>query len=57
MPSSGTTYLTPSGADAIAARQAQAEKASEDGTTALSGDSANSSNGWTQVKPYLGTSP
>jgi cell division protein FtsL len=56
VPSSGTTYLTPSGADAVAARQAQAEKATDDGTTSLAGDDQGGSSGWPQVKPYLGGS-
>ena len=54
VPSSGTTYLTPSGADAVAARQAQAEKATDDGTTSLSATDTGASSGWPQVKPYLG---
>jgi len=54
VPSSGTTYLTPSGADAVAARQAQAEKAADDGTTSLTDDGQGASSGWPQVKPYLG---
>jgi cell division protein FtsL len=54
VPSNGTTYLTPSGADAIAARQAQAEKAADDGTTSLSATGDGASSGWPQVKPYLG---
>jgi cell division protein FtsL len=54
VPSNGTTYLTPSGADAVAARQAQAAKAGDDGTTSLSGTGDGASSGWPQVKPYLG---
>jgi cell division protein FtsL len=54
VPSNGTTYLTPSGPDAVAARQAEAQKASDDGTTSLTGDDQGTSSGWTQVKPYLG---
>jgi cell division protein FtsL len=54
VPSNGTTYLTPSGPDAVAARQAEAQKASDDGTTSLTGDDQGASSGWTQVKPYLG---
>jgi cell division protein FtsL len=54
VPSNGTTYLTPSGADAVAARQAAAQKAADDGTTSLTGDDQGASSGWPQVKPYLG---
>jgi cell division protein FtsL len=54
VPSNGTTYLTPSGADAVAARQAQAEKAADDGTTSLTTTDDGASSGWPQVKPYLG---
>jgi cell division protein FtsL len=56
VPSNGTTYLTPSGTDAVAARQAQAEKAADDdGTTSLSSTGDGASSGWPQVKPYLGS--
>jgi cell division protein FtsL len=56
VPSNGTTYLTPSGADVVAARQAQAEKAADDdGTTSLSSTGDGASSGWPQVKPYLGS--
>src|SRR5262245_58984716 len=54
VPSNGTTYLTPSGADAAAARQAQAEKATDDGTTSLTANGQGASSGWPEVKPYLG---
>jgi cell division protein FtsL len=54
VPSNGTTYLTPSGTDAVAARQAQAEKATDDGTTSLTPTENGASSGWPQVKPYLG---
>jgi len=54
VPSSGTTYLTPSGPDAVAARQAQAEKTTDDGTTSLTPNDNGLSSGWPQVKPYLG---
>ncbi len=54
VPSTGTTYLTPTGPDAVAARQAQAEKAADDGTTSLTPTGNDASTGWTQVKPYLG---
>jgi cell division protein FtsL len=54
VPSSGTTYLTPAGPDAVAARQAQADKTSDDGTTSLSPNDNGQSGGWPQVKPYLG---
>jgi cell division protein FtsL len=53
--SSGTTYLTPSGPDAVAARQAQAEKTTDDGTTSLTPTDNGASSGWPQVKPYLGS--
>jgi cell division protein FtsL len=54
VPSTGTTYLTPTGPDAVAARQAQAEKAADDGTTSLTPTGNGASTGWTQVKPFLG---
>jgi cell division protein FtsL len=54
VPSNGTRYLTPSGADAVAARQAQAQQAADDGTTSLTADNQGASSGWPQIKPYLG---
>jgi cell division protein FtsL len=59
VPAQGTTYLTPSGADAVAARQAEAEaQQADDGTTTLSPDGGQgASSGWPQVKPYLGATP
>jgi cell division protein FtsL len=56
VPSSGTTYLTPSGADAVAARQAQAEAAAAGDTDGSLGTTDNA-DGWSQVKPNLGAAP
>ncbi|HEY2813329.1 MAG TPA: cell division protein FtsL [Acidimicrobiales bacterium] len=63
VPSSGTTYLTPSGADAAAARQAQATTTdttpSDDTAPSVdhAGEAPSSDSGWPQVKPYLGATP
>ncbi len=59
VPAQGTTYLTPSGPDAVAARQAAAQaNQGDDGTTTLSQNGGEgASSGWPQVKPYLGATP
>ena len=56
VPSQGTTYLTPSGADAVAARQAQAGNA-DDPSPGNNQADPSVQNGWPQVKPYLGATP
>jgi cell division protein FtsL len=58
VPSEGTTYLTPSGADAVAARQAQAaDSGSGDATDQSGAQPGSGAEGWLQVKPYLGDAP
>jgi cell division protein FtsL len=56
VPSQSTIYLTPSGADAVAARQAEAAKTT-DPSAAGNGDDPAVQSGWPQVKPYLGSTP